>query len=147
MPRRDPQPLAIGKRLRRRGLKHGALLVEPADQPVGDFRHLLAAEHADDVIDLRALVEQRLFLALGQAAGNDHAPRAAAAFQLEHFVDRRIRFLAGPFDEPAGVDDDEIGPLRLVDQPVAVQLQQAEHPLAVDQILRAAEADEGISAF
>ena len=50
-------------------------------------------------------------------------------------------------DEAAGVDDDEIGPVGLVHQLVAVELQQAEHPLAVDEVLRAAEADEGVGAL
>ena len=36
------------------GLKHGPLLVQPADQPVGHLGHLLAAEDADQVIDVRA---------------------------------------------------------------------------------------------
>ena len=38
-------------------------------------------------------------------------------------------------------------PSRLVHQPVAVELQQAQHPLAVDQVLGAAEADEGVVAL
>ena len=60
---------------------------------------------------------------------------------------RRERLGPGPLDEAAGVDDDEIGPVRLADQLVAVELQQAEHPLAIDEVLRAAEADEGVGAF
>ena len=38
-------------------------------------------------------------------------------------------------------------PVGLVDQLVAVELQQAEHPLAVDEVLGAAEADEGVGAL
>ncbi len=38
-------------------------------------------------------------------------------------------------------------PRGSVDQLVAVQLQQAEHPLAVDEILWAAEADERVAAL
>ena len=91
--------------------------------------------------------EQRLPLPLGQAAGDDHAAQLAAALELEHFVDRGERFLPGRLDEPAGVDDDEIGPARVVHQLVAVELQQAEHPLAIDEVLRAAEADERVAAF
>ena len=121
--RRDAQARAIGKRLGRRRLKNAALFVEPADQTIGDFRDLLAAEDADDVIDLGTFFQQRFFFALRQAAGDDDAARAAAAFEIEHFVNGRIRFFAGPLDETAGVDDDEIGPLRLVDQAVAIQLQ------------------------
>ena len=32
-------------------------------------------------------------------------------------------------------------------QPIAVELQQAQHPLAVDQVLGAAQADEGVGAL
>ncbi len=38
-------------------------------------------------------------------------------------------------------------PLRVVHQLVTVELQQAEHPLAVDEVLRAAEADKRIAAL
>ena len=92
-------------------------------------------------------IEQRFLLPLGQAAGDDHAAELALALELEHLVDRGERLVPGRLDEAAGVDDDEVGALRLVDQLVAVELQQAEHPLAVDEVLRAAEADEGVGAF
>ena len=147
VPRRDPQPVAIVQRPRRGRLKHRPLLVQPADQPIGHLGHLLAAEDAHQVVDLGQRLQQLFLLALGQAAGDDHAADVPLALQLEHLVDRGVRLVAGPLDEAAGVDDDEIGAGRLADQLVAVELQQAEHPLAVDQILGAAEADERIGAL
>ena len=60
---------------------------------------------------------------------------------------RRERLRPGPLDEAARVDDDKIGPVRLADQLIAVELQQAEHPLAIDEVFRAAEADEGVGAL
>ena len=47
---------------------------EPAQDPVRDPGDLLAAEDADDLVDLGELLEQHVLLPLGQAAGDDHAP-------------------------------------------------------------------------
>src|SRR5207248_4594101 len=91
--------------------------------------------------------EQLLLLPLAQAAGDDHAPRAALLFQLQHLVDGRKRLGPRSLDEAAGVYNDEIGPIRLADELIAVQLQQTEHPLAIDEVFWAAEADEGVGAF
>ena len=46
------------------------------------------------------------------------------------------RLLPGRVDEPAGVDDDQVGPLGVGHERVAVLGQQAEHPLGIDQVLR-----------
>src|SRR5690606_15838871 len=43
-----------------------------------------------------------------------------------------------------GVDDGKVCAWGVVDQLVAIELEQAEHPLAVDQILGAAKTYEGI---
>ena len=136
-----------GQRVSRGRVEHHPLLVQPAQQPIGNLGDFLAAEDADQVIDSRSIHEQRLFLPLGQAARHDHAPQFAAAFQLQHLVDGGERFLPGRLDEAAGVDDHEVGAARIVDQLVAVELQQPQHPLAVDEVLRAAEADKGVAAF
>ena len=64
------------------GRKSGPLLVQAAQDPVGDPGDLLAAEDADDLVDLGDLLEQHVLLPLGQAAGDDHAldaPRRASA--------------------------------------------------------------------
>ncbi len=66
---------------------------------------------------------------------------------VEHLADHAERLLPGGVDEPAGVDDDQVGLLGVGDEHVAVLRQQAEHPLGVDQVLRAAEAHEGERSF
>ena len=124
------------------------LLVEAAEQPVGDLGHFLAAEDADQVIDLRARSTSSDSFCRSARQPETITPRSSPrALQLEHLVDRGERLRAGRLDEAAGVDDGEVGPLRVVHQLVAVELQQAEHPLAVDEVLGAAEADEGVAAF
>src|SRR5207237_2596907 len=45
-------------------------------------------------------------------------------------------------DEAAGVDDDDLRGLRVVDDREIALLGDAQHDLAVDAVLRAAEADE-----
>ncbi len=147
VPRRDPHAGCVGQRMRRGGVEDRPLFFESAQEPVGHLGDLLATEDADQVVDLRARIEQRLVLPLGEAARDDHAAKFAAAFEVEHLVDGGERFLPGRLDEPARVDDGEVGAARIVDQLVAVELQQAEHPLAVDQVLGAAKADECVAAL
>ena len=137
----------VGQRPAGGRAEHGPLLEQPAEQPVGRRGDLVAGENADQLIDVRDTAEQALLVAFRQAAGDDHAAAAARALQPQHLLDRLVRFLAGVADESAGVDDHQIGPVRLADQPVAVQLQQPGHPLAVDEVLRAAEADQGVGAL
>src|SRR5437868_15001754 len=99
------------------------------------------------MIDSRPIFEELLLLPLGKAAGNDDPSRSALAFQLQHLVDRRKRFGPRPLDEAAGVDHDEIGSVRIAHQLVTVELQEAEHSLAVDRVFWTAEADKGVAAF
>ena len=128
-------------------MKHHPLLLQTAQQPVGHLRDLLAAEHADQVIDLRPRFEQRLALPLGQTARDDHALELAAPFEVEHLIDGGKRLLPRGLDKPARVHDRKISPPRIIDQLIAIELQQPQHPLAVDEILRAAQADECIAAL
>ena len=79
MPRSDPQPVGVGQGADRRGLENQPLLGRFPNEAVGDPRHLLAAEDADQRIDLGAFVQQRLLLPLGEAAGDDHARASGRA--------------------------------------------------------------------
>src|SRR5262245_62187234 len=49
----------------------------------------------------------------------------------------RQRLLPGWLDEPAGIDDDNIGAVSVGSERVAVLRQLAEHPLRIDGVLRA----------
>jgi hypothetical protein len=108
---------------------------------------MLATKDADKLIDVGPLDEQRFLLPLGQAAGDNDAAKLAAALELEHFVDGAERLLPGRFNEAAGVHHGKVGVGGTVNKLIAVELQHAKHPLAVDEILRAAEADKAVLAL
>ena len=112
-----------------------------------DFRDVLATEDSDQVVDIGARLQQGIFLTFSEAARHDHAAQFALAFQVEHLVDRSKRFRSRSFNETARVDDSEVGAARLVHELVTIKLQQAEHALAVDEVLRAAKADKRIAAL
>ena len=78
------------------GRNRRALLVQAAQQPVGHPGDLLAAEDADDLVDLGELLEQDFFLPLGQAAGDDHPLDRARPLPLEHLLDHAASIPAGP---------------------------------------------------
>ena len=111
---------------------------------VDDLRDLLAAEHADDLIDLRHRFEQDVALPFGHAAGDDHRTDLAGLLERQHLADDRQRFLPGRFDEAAGVDHHHIGAGRVGLERVAVLGEFAEHPFRVDGVLRAAKRDERV---
>jgi hypothetical protein len=67
--------------------------------------------------------------------------------ELQHLVDGGKRLVARLFDESACVHHDEIRPVRIGDQAVSVDLQQAQHPLAVHQILGTTETHKSVGAF
>ena len=73
-------------------------------------------------------------------------PHPSSLLQPQHLLDRVVRFRPGVADESARVDDHQIGAVGLGNHPIAVQLQQPGHPLAVDEVLRTAEADQGVGA-
>ena len=129
------------------GRNSDALFVALRHRPVHDGGDLLAAEHADDLIDFGHLFEQDVALPLGHAAGDDHRPDLARLLQCEHLADDGERFLPGRLDEAAGVDDDHVGPVGVRLKGVAVLGELAEHPLGIDGVLRAAQRNEGVVAL
>jgi len=83
--------------------------------------------------------------ALRHAAGDDQLLLAAAllhALVLVDLEDVADRLLLGGIDEGAGVDDDDIGLIRVIHEGERALLQLADHDLAVDPVLRATQADE-----
>ena len=103
---------------------------------------LLAAEDAHDLVHLGELIEQDILLPLGQAAGDDDPFDVPGAFPPEQLLDDPARLLPGRVDEPAGIDDDQVRFLSLGHQHKPVLRQQSEHPLGIDKVLGAAEADK-----
>ncbi len=95
MPRRDSESRCIRQRVDRRRIEYHPLLLQPAEQTIGNFGDMLAAEHAHKLIDIWSRFEQRFLLPFRQAARNNDAANFAAAFEVEHFVNRGKRFGAG----------------------------------------------------
>ena len=147
VPRRDAQPGAIVLGLHGRGSKKRALFAQAAQKAIGNLGDLFAAEDADHLVNLGKLLQQHVLLPFRQAAGDDHAAHAAVALALEHFLDDRTGFLPGRVDEPAGVHDHQVGVLPLRHQREPILRQEPEHPLGIDQVLGAAQADEGQGPF
>ena len=144
----DLQPRA-GSRLR-----DDARIARPDDpvggvadeHPVGVAREdALELEHvarAEEVVDLGHLRGELAGVPLREAAADDEllaGPDALVLGELEDRVDRLLLRLA---DEAAGVDDDDLGLVRLLDDAPAVAPRDAEHHLGVDAVLDAAQADE-----
>ena len=104
---------AIILRLDRRRPEQPALLDEPSQQPVGDPNDVFAAKNADDIVDFRKLLQERVLLALGQATRDHDSLDVAQPLPFDHLLDDADRFLPGCFDEPAGVDDHEVSGLAI----------------------------------
>ncbi len=110
---RDPHPRPVFLSQDRGWPEQGPLFRKPAEQPVGHAGDLLPAEHTDHVVDLGKLLDQRLFRPLGQAPGDDQPLDLARALALEHFLDDADRLPPRYVDEATGVDNHQIGPLRI----------------------------------
>ena len=67
----------------------------------------------------------------------------ARAFFFGQTEDRVDRFLLGWTDEAAGVDDDDVGLGRLIDAAMAARRQRLLDAFRIDDVLRAAECDQG----
>ena len=97
---------------------------------------------AEDAVDLRHLAHDLRAVALGQAAGHDEGAAAPLLLEPRQLEDRLHRLLARAVDERAGVDDQTLGVLGLLDERKARLAQEAEHQLGVDLILRTAQGRE-----
>ena len=109
--------------------------------------NFIPGENANYSIQPGKPLEQPLPVALGETAGHDHPPQPPRLLQPQHLFDRLVRFRPGVVDESAGVDQRQVGAVGFGDQAVALSMQQAGHPLAIDQVFRATEANQGKSAW
>jgi hypothetical protein len=144
--RRDAQPLVVGQRPGRCRAEQRLLLVESLHHPPGSRGNLIATEHPDELIDARQGLKQLILVAFGQAAGDDDAAQLPSLLQGEHLANHGVRLAPGIADETARIDDDEIGPLRFSYKLIPLLAKQTGHSFAIDEVLWAAEADEGIGS-
>ena len=147
MPRRNLKTVHVWQRANRSRLKHDPLLGKVSNEPVSDLCDFFATENADQRIDLGAVFEQLLFLPFSQAPGNDNTFRFTFFFKFQHLIDGGKRFRSSVLDEAACVDDNKITTDGIGNHFVPIKLQQAHHPFAIDSVLRASEADEGVASF
>jgi hypothetical protein len=110
--------------------------------PADGFDDVLAVEHADEAIDARRVVQELRLVPLHETAGDDNPLALSRRLQLDGLADLLERFVLRRLEEAAGVDDDRVGAAGVGRDRQPVLGEEAEHPLAVDEVLRTAEADE-----
>ena len=117
-------------RLEARAGRQGAGLGDPLD-----------VVQADERVDLWDRALQLVVVPLHHAAGHDETPAASRPLEIGHLEDGLDRLAASRIDEGARVHHDDVGLARIRGDRIAPSLESAEHHLAVDQVLGAAEAD------
>ena len=135
------RPQSRGARIERQ--RTHRLPIADRRSPIGDrienLRHFPGAEHC---VDLGNLTPQFVAITLGQAARHDEPRAVPVALLRGHLQNRVDRLLFGGVDERAGVDDQHLGALGVGGDLVAGVAGHAQHDLAVDEILGAAETEE-----
>ena len=129
----------VNVRVRAAVVAHRASIVARRTERLDDGRHSPVPSTAS-ISGISRL--QLLAVALGEAAGDDQARAAPIPLLLGHFEDRVDRFLLGVVDERAGVHDDHVGLRWRGRDLVARLLREAQHHLAVDEILGAPQRDK-----
>ena len=80
---------------------------------------------------------------LHQAAGDDDSSELTSGLAFQRIADHFQRFISARFKEAAGIDHHRIGGIIARDDFKTRITQRTEHPLAVHEVLRAPETDEG----
>ena len=119
-----------------------AVFTTSAIKDLGGGKYLVQFAGANHCVHLRNVLLDLMPVALHQAAGDDELLGPAALFEARHLQNRVDRLLLGAVDERAGVHHDDIGVLRPARNLRAGGGEHPHHYLAVNQVLRAAEAYE-----
>ena len=107
------------------------------------FDDMLAIEDTDQAVNSGFIGQKLGLVTLYEATGDDDALAPAVFFHLDGVADFRHRLGFRGFEKTAGVDDDGVGIGGVGGDGEAIHRQQAEHPLAIDEVLRATKTDEG----
>ena len=142
MPGGDAQPCGVFESADRCRTKQGTLFVLVSDGSIDHLSNVFPAKHSHNLIDPGNLIQDDLALPLGHAASHDHRPHSAQFLEREHFANHPQRFLPSWFDEAASVDDNDICAVGIRLKCIAVLGKLAQHPLGVNSVLRASQADE-----
>lgn len=111
-------------------------------QALGDVGVVVETEYR---VGLGQRVGEFLAVALGHAADGDDGLRAAVTLEVVGLQEGVDGVLLGGFDEPAGVDDGDVGVGGVVDQLPAIGLQSPGEFLGVHLVAGASERDKGDS--
>ena len=112
----------------------------PAFERLSDLiRQRTVLIDAEQQVDLRNLLQQVLFVTLGQTAGHDQQPAASGVFVLRHFKNRVDRFLLGGTDKSAGVDQQNIRFSGIGRKPVSSVPQKAQSGFRVNPVFIASQ--------
>ena len=143
-PRRaDDAAARVGRgEQRARGAARGVERVDRREARREHARRRGDLVEAEQRVDLGDPLGQLGAAALHEAAGGDDAPPRRATLPLLGRQERLDRLHAGGVDEGAGVDDEEVGVLRVLDDFGAGRGEAAEDQLGVHLVLGAAEADQ-----
>ena len=111
----------------------------------GGFDLLIGAEdlvQSDETVDRGQFFGEFVARALHQASRSDDLP-VRLGFLPGLGTEKRLDgFFPGAIDERASIDDQRVGLLRVVDEPVAAGLETAEDQLTVNLVLGTAQADQ-----
>ncbi len=121
-----------------RGVGYVGLAREYPAKPGGDVRVVVEAH---DRVRLWQRLGELAPIAFGQAADGDHGPGGAITLQLRRLEECVDRVLLRGLHEPAGVHDDELGGLGLVDEQEATHVEPGGELLGVDVVARTAQRD------
>ena len=109
-----------------------------------DLRHLSGPEQR---VDLGNLLAQFVAIPLGETAGDDQPLAGALVLERRHLEDGVDRFFLRVVDEGAGVHDEDVGLVRVRRDLVTRVAGDAQHHLAVDEVLRTAEGEKADLQF
>src|SRR5688572_19835439 len=93
---------------------------------------------AEEEVDLGKVIEELLFVALDHAADGDDRLTGAVLLEATGFDQRIDGLFLRRIDEPAGIDDDDLGGRKIADVLSAASHEAREIALAVDGVLVAA---------
>jgi hypothetical protein len=132
-----------GQHARRVLTQKKSLPAWPEECLLDGFDDMIEILDSQPDINLRVAALQLVPIPLHEAAGHGDDFPFILMLDGEGALDRLFGFFPGSPDEPAGVEDEDIGLLRLCGQPITRPAQVSEHNFAIHKILGAAVADEG----
>ncbi len=113
-----------------------------AQLPIDQFNDTGTFGNTEKQVNLGQLLLEILLIALRQTTGHDQHPAGAAFLVVGDLQNGIDGLFLGIIDKGTGVDDDNIRLTFINNNFKALGRQMAQHHLGIDQVFRAAEADQ-----